>query len=183
MIADALVVLDDPIQNVSHYPFSHTNPDGIQTVPKLWRVSPWFLSTLTQLLIRHSTNLLATNLHRLTLFRFRLDEMIACGPWSWFIGAKLLSQPMLTSSNGNIFRSPVNIPHKGQWRGALMFYLICVWINGCVNNRVAGDLRRYRAHYEVIVMNGFILYPGLYHTVYFTLGISLCFQHGIIKVS
>ena len=24
-------------------------------------------------------------------------------------------------------RSPVNSPHKGQWRGALMFSLICVW--------------------------------------------------------
>ena len=27
-------------------------------------------------------------------------------------------------------RSPVNSPHKGQWRGALMFSLICVWLNG-----------------------------------------------------
>ena len=43
-------------------------------------------------------------------------------------------------------------PHKGQWRGALMFSLICVWINGWVNNRQAGDLRRYRVHYDVIVM-------------------------------
>ena len=42
--------------------------------------------------------------------------------------------------------------HKGQWRGALMFSLICVWINGWVNNRKAGDLRRHRAHYDVIVM-------------------------------
>ena len=51
-----------------------------------------------------------------------------------------------------IHRSPVNSPHKGQWRGALIFTMICVWINGCVNNREAGDLRRYRAHYDVIVM-------------------------------
>ena len=51
-----------------------------------------------------------------------------------------------------IHRSPVNHPHKGQWRGALMFSLICVWINGWENNREAGDLRRYRAHYYVIVM-------------------------------
>ena len=51
-----------------------------------------------------------------------------------------------------IHRSPVNSPHKGQWRGALMFSLICVWIIGWVNNREAGDLRRYRAHYDVIVM-------------------------------
>ena len=48
--------------------------------------------------------------------------------------------------------SPVNSPHKGQWRGALMFSLICVWINGWGNNREAGDLRRYHAHYDVTVM-------------------------------
>ena len=51
-----------------------------------------------------------------------------------------------------INRSLVDSPHKGQWRGALMFSLICVWINGWVNNREAGDLRRQRAHYDVIVM-------------------------------
>ena len=33
-----------------------------------------------------------------------------------------------------------------------MFSLICAWINGWVNNRKAGDLRRHRAHYDVIVM-------------------------------
>ena len=38
-----------------------------------------------------------------------------------------------------IHRSPVNSPHKGQWRGALMFSLIWVWMNGWVNNREAGD--------------------------------------------
>ena len=51
-----------------------------------------------------------------------------------------------------IHRSPVNFLHKGQWRVALMFSLICVWMNDWVNNREAGDLRRYRAHYDVIVM-------------------------------
>ena len=51
-----------------------------------------------------------------------------------------------------IHRSPVNSAHKGQWRGALMFTLICVWINGGVNNRKAGDLRLNRVHYDVIVM-------------------------------
>ena len=51
-----------------------------------------------------------------------------------------------------IHRSPVNSPHKGQWRGALMFSLICAWINGWVNNPEASDLRRHHAHYDVIVM-------------------------------
>ena len=51
-----------------------------------------------------------------------------------------------------VHRSPVNSPHKGQWRGALMFSLICAWINVWVNNGEAGDLRRRRAHYVVTVI-------------------------------
>ena len=47
-----------------------------------------------------------------------------------------------------IHRWPVNSPHKGQWRWALMFSLI----GACVNNRDAGDLRRHRANYDVTVM-------------------------------
>ena len=48
--------------------------------------------------------------------------------------------------------SLVNSPHKGQWRGALMFSLICAWINAWINNCGAGDLRRHRANYDVTVM-------------------------------
>ena len=101
-------------------------------------------------------------------------------PWSWIqwkyfwkhhnAGADIdlyyisrtkgLSHGMMTSSNGHIFRvtGPLcgeftgNSPHKGQWHGALMFSLICAWINDWVNNREAGDLRRHRAHYDVRVM-------------------------------
>ena len=51
-----------------------------------------------------------------------------------------------------IHRSPVNSLHKGQGCGVLMFSLICAWINGWVNNRDAGDLRRHRAYYDVIVL-------------------------------
>ena len=47
---------------------------------------------------------------------------------------------------------PVNSPHKGQWRGALMFSLICALINNWVNNPKAGDLRRRRGHCDVNVM-------------------------------
>ena len=78
---------------------------------------------------------------------------------------KPIAYHMMTSSNGNIFHvtghlcgeftSPprgVNSPHKGHWCGALMFSLICVWINGWVNNRQAGDLRRCRTNFDVIVM-------------------------------
>ena len=51
-----------------------------------------------------------------------------------------------------IHRSPVNSPHKGQLRGAFMFSMICARTNGWVNNGEAGDLRRHRVHYDVIVM-------------------------------
>ena len=50
------------------------------------------------------------------------------------------------------FVSAENSLHKGQWRGALMFSLICTRINGWVNNGEAADLRRHRAHYDGIVM-------------------------------
>ena len=51
-----------------------------------------------------------------------------------------------------IHRSPMNSPHKGQWRGALMFSLICAWTNSWVNIRDAGDLRRHRSHCDVTVI-------------------------------
>ena len=55
-----------------------------------------------------------------------------------------------------IHLSPVNSPHKGQWRWALMFSLICTWINSWVNNPEAGDLRRHRAHCDVSVMESHV---------------------------
>ena len=54
-----------------------------------------------------------------------------------------------------INRSPVNFPHKGQWRGALIY----AWMNDWVNNREAGDLRRQHGHYDVIVMKGNMILP------------------------
>ena len=54
-----------------------------------------------------------------------------------------------------IHRSPVDSPHQGQWRGALMYSLICEWTNGWANNRNDGDLRRHRTHFDVTVMNSY----------------------------
>ena len=83
--------------------------------------------------------------------------------WSVLIWHKATRLYMVTSSKWKHFprywpfargihRSPGNSPHKGQWRGTLKFLLIYAWINGWVNNRKAGDLRRHCAHYDVTVM-------------------------------
>ena len=76
------------------------------------------------------------------------------------IQTSIITLSMMTSSNGNSLH--VASPLCGEFIGdlwiphtkarALMFSLICAWINGWVNNREAGDLRRHCAHYDVIVM-------------------------------
>ena len=67
----------------------------------------------------------------------------------------ICSRTMVTPSSENIFNVTGPLCEEltyRQWRGAFMVSFICVWINGWVNRREAGDLRRYHAHYDVIVM-------------------------------
>ena len=87
------------------------------------------------------------------------DEWAGNG-WLIFCRGKLLHDDVIKWKHfprywpfvRGLHRPPVNSPCKGQWRGALMFSLICAWINYGVNNGEAGDLRRHRAHYDVTVM-------------------------------
>ena len=68
----------------------------------------------------------------------------------------------MTLSNGNIFRitgllcgeftGQRWIPRTKANDAELWFFSIYAWINGWVENREAFDLRRYRDHYDVIVM-------------------------------
>ena len=73
------------------------------------------------------------------------------------------AQRMMTSPNGNIFRLTGHlcgeftghrwIPCKKASDAKLCCFLwSAAWINGWVNNREAGDLRRHQAHIDVIVM-------------------------------
>ena len=57
--------------------------------------------------------------------------------------------------------------HKSQWRGALIFSLICVWTNSWANNQDSGDLKRHRAHFDVTVVTA-----GLF---------SICSKKGLIE--
>ena len=71
-------------------------------------------------------------------------------PWSWWCHQMETFSALLAICAGNS-------PHKGLWRGALTVSLICARINGWVNNREAGDLRRHRTHYDVTVVFFFLL--------------------------
>ena len=51
-----------------------------------------------------------------------------------------------------LFAGNSRAPYKGQWQGALMFYLLCAWTNGSVNYRDMGELRCHCAHYDITVM-------------------------------
>ena len=116
-------------------------------------------------------------------------------PWSRFAIRQVLlntlrpmdpCQLMMTSSNGNIYHVtgllsgdapyPVDSLHKMQWRGALMFSLICAWINGLANNRDGGHLGRQRAHYDVTVMYLFHHWLWWWLFAWFSLRNSLHFD-------
>ena len=83
-------------------------------------------------------------------------------PW-WRHQMKTFSALLTFCAGNGIHRPLVNSQHKDQWSGALAFSLIYAWINGWVNNREAGDLRRHRPHYDVSVMPcDFISHLGWY---------------------
>ena len=89
-----------------------------------------------------------------------------------------------------IHRSPVDSPHKDQWRGALMFNLVCTWTNSWANKRVAGDVKRHCAHYDVIVMKMYVQHkPFITSTTegHWKLKVSLytneCWSNEIIAVN
>ena len=65
--------------------------------------------------------------------------------WTWWHHQMETFSALLATCAGNFL-------HKGQWREALVFSLICTWINGWVNNGEAGDLRHHGTHYDVTVM-------------------------------
>ena len=69
--------------------------------------------------------------------------------WWWRHQMETFSALLALCAGNSLVNSP---QHKGQWLEALVFSLICAWINGWVNTGEAGDLRRHRAHYGVTIM-------------------------------
>ena len=104
-----------------------------------WMKTQWLMNHHVQ--IGHLLEIIDTHIRVLYALYHSHDDVIK---WKHF--------PRYWPFVRGIHRSAVNSPHKGQWRGALMFSLISAWINGWVNIGEAGDLRRHRAHYDVTVM-------------------------------
>ena len=111
----------------------------------------WFLNSLVIIL---SAYLHGIEYSPKCLYKARI---LFCFVLVWY---RTILVRMMTSSNGKkypcywpfvrgIHRSPVNYPHKGQWRGAFMFSLICAWTNGWVIIRDA-DYRRHNTHYDLL---------------------------------
>ena len=107
---------------------------------KIWKITKW-----------ENCRALAIHIPEAVAFLSWCRDLLPC-VCEWLV---------MTSSNGHIFhvagifvrgihQPPVNSPHKGQWRGALIFPLIYSWINVWANNR--DDLRRHGAHYDVTIM-------------------------------
>ena len=71
---------------------------------------------------------------------------------SWWLHQMETFSALLDFMQG-IHRPPLTSPHKGQWRGALIFSLICTWTNNWANNGDTRDLRRHRAHHDVTIMD------------------------------
>ena len=101
----------------------------------------WWFETLSRLLWRHCNEYCSLGVHAKHERSLFHDDVIK---WTHF--------PRYWLFVRGIHWSKVNSPHKDQWCGDLMFSFICGGINGWVNNHKAGDLRRHRGHYDVIVM-------------------------------
>ena len=95
---------------------------------------------------------------------------------------------MMTSSNGNLFRSTGPLCEeftshrwipctKASDAEIWCFSLICTWLNGWVNNSEAGDLRCHRANYDVTVMVLDCRFMVSFTWDYYTLHSSLRFYN------
>ena len=126
----------------SQYPTGWATGEAVPDYQLVWpRRHPWFNWCVTA----YPSNDAGVNLRR-SKHANRGALQVRGHQISWWRHQMETFSALLALCAGNI------PPHKGQWRGALMFTLVCARINGWVNNREAGDLRRNRALYDVSLM-------------------------------
>ena len=133
------------------FPQSTSNAEN---VPIWWRRDA-FMAMITEAQITMGTYIfvlpvcIITNMPEyFIMFSFWLS--------SWWRHQMEAFSALLAFCAGN---SPVSVKsqYTDRWRGALMFSLVYAWMHDWVNNREAGDLRRHRGHYDVIVMLTFMI--------------------------
>ena len=149
-------------------------------------VQPKMLKNISQILGRNVTHVISRYLWKVTTPKYyRRSEniymtqfpiilylmngyvpIIDCASWAvfcdcwWFIIIRCHAIIRDDIFHYRPFVRRINSPHKGQWREALIFLLICACTNGWVNSRDVGDLRCHGAHYGVIIMWLHILYKN-----------------------
>ena len=97
---------------------------------------------------------------------------------TWLSMHQVLSINIMKSSSGNISVHRW-IPCTKASDTELWCFLWS-WINGWVNNREAGDLRRHRAHYDVIVM--LYIFPKRYQLhIPFTNTLAIFVKHTMLN--
>ena len=126
-------------------PLMHGHQDPLLVI-YLLSIKKW----LPVCLILNVLNSLSTVLTLESSERTRSTQWLLFLPW-WRHQIEVFPRywPFLRG----IHWSPVDSPHNGQWRGALMLSLMCAWTNGSSIKRDAVDLRRHRAHDDVTVMS------------------------------
>ena len=81
-----------------------------------------------------------------TLYIHKREPVSYSISWYYNNSIPLYTRYIMTSSNENILWQE----STGQYRGALMFSLICSWTNGWAYNWDTGDFRRHRTHYALL---------------------------------
>ena len=99
---------------------------------------------------------------------------------------------MMTSSNGNIFRVTGHlcgeftrhrcIPHTKASDAELWYFLFCARINAWVNTGEA-DLRRHRAHYDVIMCDDNAMYSTAFYLLCLRIQFVVNWHHLILPIS
>ena len=86
----------------------------------------------------------------LLIFLFLQFRQLSMVLWLWHQSIPQINAGIMLIAP--LWTGPGEFPTQRPVTRSFMFSLICVWINRWINNREAGDLIRYHAHYDVIVM-------------------------------
>ena len=123
--------------------------------------TPLLFKLSTSLLLSTSYVISAVFLHKSYAAASNTEDYDAIVFHDDVINSALLAFALLALCAGNS-RWSVNSPTKASGAEPWCLFFICAWINGWVNNREAGDLRRNRVHYDVTLMSWYEYFTNQY---------------------